>query len=302
MSKQKNGRTIKYRNTDRLFNTIVTVVMVLWLLLILYPLIFILSSSFSSGEAVSTGRVVLWPVEPTVLGYEMVFAYKQIWVAYGNTILYTVLGSIVTTVVTILAAYPLSRKSFQGRKILMVFFAITMFFSGGLIPTYLLVSGLGLTNTRTFMIIHGCLNMTYVIIMRTFFQSSIPDELLESAKMDGISDFKYLVKIVLPLSKAVVSVIMLYSAVAHWNSYFTPLIYLTERKYQPLQIVLQEILLASNINQSEITDPVLLAELAGSADIIKYALIVVSVVPMIILYPFVQKFFEKGVMMGSLKG
>ena len=301
MSKKTTGK-IKYRNSDRIFAITVVVIMCIWLLIILYPLIFILSSSFSSGNAVSTGQVVLFPVEPTLLGYQMVFSYKQIWVAYGNTILYTVLGSIVTTIVTIMAAYPLSRKTFQGRRVLMIFFAITMFFSGGLIPTYLLVSGLGLTNTRTFMIIHGCLTMTYVVIMRTFFQSNIPDELLESAKMDGVSDFKYLITIVLPLSKAVISVIMLYSAVAHWNSYFTPLIYLTDRKLQPLQIVLQEILLASNINQAEITDSALLAELIGSADIIKYALIVVSVVPMIILYPFVQKFFEKGVMMGSLKG
>ena len=295
-------RRQRVHGSDAVFYAVVTTLVILWLVIVLYPIVFIVSSSISSSESVINGKVILWPVNISFSGYQYIFNYKRIWVAYGNTILYTVLGSIVHVIMIILSAYPLARKNFQGRKVILTMFTITMFFGGGLIPTYVMISNLGLTNTRTIMILLGASSMSHIIIMRTFFKSNVPDELLESAKMDGISDFGYLMKIVIPLSKAVISVILLYAVVSHWNSYVTPMIYLSDQSKQPLQIVLQEILLASNMSTSEIQDPELIAHMMDYAESIKYALIVVATVPMIVLYPFIQKFFEKGVMMGSIKG
>jgi multiple sugar transport system permease protein/putative aldouronate transport system permease protein len=177
-----------------------------------------------------------------------------------------------------------------------------MFFGGGLIPTYMLIANLGLVNTQTFMIITGAVSISHIIIMRTFFQSNIPYELLESAKMDGITDIGFLLKIALPLSKAVISVICLYAVVGRWNSYFTPMLYLRTREYFPLQLVVNDILNKAKVDTEMITDSSLVEQLAASVDAMKYSVIVVSIVPMLVIYPFVQKFFEKGVTMGSLKG
>lgn len=300
---KKNGtKKVKIGLSDAAFDAILVILIGIFLLLVLYPLIYIVSSSFSSGSAVTTGKVLLWPVEFSLKGYEIVFSYSAVWTGYFNTIFYAVFGTIINVAVTILAAYPMSRKNFQGRKVLNYFYMIPMFFSGGLIPTYILVSNLHLVNTRSVLLILGALNLTNMVIMRTFFQSSIPTELLESAKMDGISDIGYLTKIVLPLSKAVISTITLYSIVGHWNSFFMPMIYIRDRDLYPLQLILREILNASSIDQSSIQDPELLAQLVGQSDVMKYALVVVAIVPMLIIYPFVQKFFEKGVMIGSVKG
>ena len=298
----KKTKRIKENFSDRTFNTILLVICTIFLLLVLYPLIYIVSSSFSSGSAVTAGKVLLWPVDVSVTGYEIVFKNQAIWSGYKNTIIYTVLGSILHVVMTILIAYPLSRKTYWARGLMTTLFTIPMFFGGGLIPSYILVSNLNLVNTRTWMVISGAVAIGHVIIMRTFFQSSIPEELLESAKLDGISDIGYLMKMVIPLSKASISVIMLYTMVDHWNSYFTAMIYLRDRELYPLQLVLREILNASKIDATQITDSEVIAKLSGAADVMKYALIVVSTVPMLILYPFVQKFFEKGVMIGSVKG
>jgi len=300
MAKKQNR--IKMRGSDGVFNAVLTVIALIWLLIVLYPLLYIVACSFSSGTAVSTGKVLLWPVEPGIEGYRIVFSHKAVWTGYANTIFYTVLGSIISVIVTMMMAYPLARKDFTGRKIIMALVIVTMFFGGGLVPTYILVSDLGLTNTRLVILILGALNITHMIIMRTYFQSSIPGELLEAAKMDGISDLGYLVRIVIPLSKPVISVILLYCVVGQWNSYFTPLIYLRDRELFPLQLILREILAATRIDVSEISDSSVLAGIANQVDAMKYALIVVATVPMLILYPFVQKFFEKGVMIGSLKG
>ncbi|MBR4769011.1 MAG: carbohydrate ABC transporter permease [Lachnospiraceae bacterium] len=299
LPKQKRHRV---HGSDGVFYTVITVLVVLWIVIVLYPLIYTISSSFSSGAAVSSGQVFLWPVEPSILGYQYVLKYRQVWVGYGNTLLYTIVGSIITVIYCIMAAYPLSRRNFQGRRFIMTLFTITMFFGGGLIPSYILNSQLGLVNTRWHMFVHSAAGMGNILIMRTFFRANVPDELLESAKLDGITDFGYLIKIVLPLSKAVISVISLYAVVGHWNAYFGPLIYLMDRDLQPLQIVLQEILLASRFEASELADPELAVGMANLADSMKFSLIVVSTVPMLVLYPFVQKFFEKGVMMGSIKG
>lgn len=302
MAKIKEQNKVKHSFSDKALNTILLIIVTIFMLIVFYPLIYIVSSSFSSGRAVTAGRVLLWPVDFSLDGYEIVFKNAAVWKGYLNTIIYALLGSLLHVTMTILVAYPLSRKDFQGRGIVTTLFMIIMFFNGGLIPQYILVSGLGLTDTRLWIILSGAISTSHIIIMRTFFQTSIPEELLESAKLDGITDFKYLLKIVIPLSKASIAVILLYSMVAHWNSYFTPMIYLSDRSKYPLQLILREILNASKVDASQIADSSVLAKLAGASDVMKYALIVVSTVPMLVIYPFVQKFFEKGVMIGSVKG
>ncbi len=298
----KKKKMTKQGMSDRAFNTVLTVIATIWLLIVAYPCIYIISSSFSSGTAISSGRVLLWPVDISLAGYEMVFNYKMIWTGYLNTIIYAGLGTLVHLICTICMAYPLSRKDYQGKGIIQRILTVIMLFGGGLIPTYIVVSNLGLVDTRTYMIISGAVSVSHVIIMRTFFQSSIPYELLESAKMDGISDYGYLFKMVLPLSKASISVIALYAMVGKWNAYMGPMIYLRTRDYLPLQLIVREILNASQVDTSTITDPEIVEKLATAADQMKYALVIVSTLPMLILYPCLQKFFEKGVMIGSLKG
>lgn len=300
--KKNKSNKIKTTGSDRVFEITVLLLIIAFLVLVLYPLIYVLSSSFSSGKAVTAGKVLLWPVNFSIEGYRLVFANTRVWLGYKNTIFYAVVGTMINLILTILAAYPLSRKNFQGRTFFTIFFTIPMFFGGGLIPTYILMSNLGLVNTRSVLLLSGALGIYNMILTRTFFQNSIPNELLESAKMDGISDIGYLFKIVLPLSKAIISVITLYYLVGHWNSYFSAMIYLRNRDLQPLQLILRDILSAASIDLSTISDPALIAKAAGMADVMKYALIVVSSLPMLIIYPFVQKFFEKGVMIGSLKG
>jgi len=213
-----------------------------------------------------------------------------------------VTGTLLNLVLTVLTAYPLSRRNFQGKGIYMTLFMIPMFFSGGLIPNYILMTNLHLTNTRMAIILSGAINIYNMVIMRTFFQNSIPEELLEASKMDGITDIGYLFQILLPLSKAIIAVITLYYAVGHWNAYFNSLIYLRNRDLYPLQLILREILSASKIDMTQIQDVKALAKLIGAADVMKYALIIVSTVPILVAYPFVQKFFEKGVMIGGVKG
>ena len=288
--------------SDKTFNTIVMAIMITFLIIVLYPLIYVLSSSFSSGTAVTTGRVLLWPVEFSIEGYKIVFSNKQVWTGYANTIFYTVGSTLFGLASIIITAYPLSRKGFQWRDFYAWFFIIPMYIGGGIIPTYIWMTDLHLVNTRALMLIGSAVGMSNVILMRTYFQSSIPNELLESAKMDGISDMGYLMKIVLPLSKAVISVVTLYLIVGEWNSYFTGMIYLRDEEKWPLQLVLRQILNTSTMSAQNVQDASLLAELSAQADVMKYALIVVSAVPMLVLYPFVQKFFEKGVMIGSVKG
>lgn len=287
---------------DKALEAVVCVLMTALCVIIMYPLVYVVSSSFSAGSAVTTGKVLLWPVDFSLTGYEIVFSYGQVWVGYWNTIIYTVVGTAINMVLTIMSAYPLSRKNLQGKKYYMALFMITMFFSGGIIPNYILMTKLHMTNTRWAVLLASGISVYNMVIMRTFFQNSIPDELLEAAKIDGITDIGYLFKIVLPLSKAIFAVIILYYAVAHWNSYFDAMLYLRTRELQPLQIILRDILNVANIDLSQINDAETLAKMTGAADVMKYALIVVATVPVLVAYPFVQKFFEKGVMIGSVKG
>ena len=298
----KRKTRLRHSVSDNIFNGILLVILGFFLILVAYPLIFVVAASFSSGNAVTSGKVFLWPVNFTLTGYEIVFSNAAVWRGYANTVFYTLTGTALNLVLTIMVAYPLSRRTFQGRRFFSILYMIPMFVGGGMIPTYVLMSKLGLVNSRWIMILSGAVSIYNMVLMRTFFKNSIPDELLESAKIDGISDIGYLLKIVIPLSKAIISVIVLYYMVGHWNSYMTPLIYLQDPDKKPLQLILREILNASKVDLTQITDPAVIEKMAGMADVMKYALIVVSTVPMLILYPFIQKFFTKGVMIGSLKG
>ena len=298
----KNKNKVALPLEDKIMNVVVYFFMILLMVVVAYPLIFVVSSSFSSGQAVSNGKVLLWPVEPSVQGYKIVFSYKLVWSGYANTIYITVVATVINMILTTMAAYPLSRKNFQGRGFYMTIFMITMFFSGGLIPNFILRVNLGLNGTHWAVILTGAISVYNMIIMRTFFQNSIPADLYDAARIDGISDMGYLFKIVIPLAKSVFAVIVLYYAVAHWNGYFTAMIYLREREMYPLQLVLRDILSASQVDLSQIEDAEVLAAMTGAADLIKYAMIVVSAAPVLMAYPFVQKYFEKGVMIGSVKG
>lgn len=289
---------------DGLFYLINGSLLAFALVVVLYPLIYILSASFSSTSAVITGQVWLWPVDFSLSGYKAVFENRHILTGYGNTIFYTIFGTIFNLVLTIAAAYPLSRKDFKGRNIYMMIFVFTMFFNGGLIPTYILMTKLGLVNTRYVMILAGALSVYNMIITRTFFQATIGKELYDAAKIDGASDIKILFKIVLPLSKAIIAVITLFYMVHHWNQFFNAFIYLNDKKLFPLQLILREILIANQIDVS-MMENIELEELEakeGLAELLKYSLIIVSSAPVLMIYPFVQKYFVKGVMIGSVKG
>jgi len=301
-AKSKKGRNkIKQSRGDRVFTVVNDLLLLIGFLIVLYPLIYILSSAFSAPKAVATGKVILWPVNPSLRGFEAVFEHKAIVTGFLNTIFYTVAGTAVNIVMTVMAAYPLSRKSMPGRRVLLFLFTFTMIFNGGLIPSYLLNSDLGLINTRAVMIIPLAISVYNVIICRTFFESTIPDELLEASQIDGCSHFRFLLQMVVPLSKSIIAVLILYYALGHWNSYFQAFIYITDRSKFPLQIILRDILVLNSVNDI-IADPQLYAARQGMAELLKYSLIVVSSAPFMIAYPFVAKHFVKGVMIGSVKG
>lgn len=272
-------------------------------LLILYPLIFIVSASFSSPEKVMSGEMWLFPVDFTLDAYSEVFKDGDIWNGYKNTIFYTIGGTFINIILTTLAAYPLSRRDLPGRNIIMFIITFTMFFSGGMIPTFLVVQGLGMVDTFWAMIIPNAIATYNLIVMRTYFQTSIPWELQEAAMIDGCSNWKMLWKVILPLSKPIIAVMLLFYAVGHWNAFFNALIYLRDDKLYPLQLILREILLVSQANMTdEISSEIGLDEKMMLGESIKYALIIVASLPVLVIYPFVQKHFVKGVMIGSIKG
>ncbi len=293
---------IRQNTGDRVFNILIYAVLTMVLLIVAYPLIYVLSASFSSPYAVSTGKVMLWPVDFSLEGYIAVFKTPQILPGYRNTIFYTALGTLISVAITMIAAYPLSRKDLPGRNFFMFLFSFTMIFSGGMIPMYIQVRDLGMINTIWAIVLVGSLSVYNMIITRTFIQSSIPGEILEAAHIDGCSDAKYFFSMVLPLSKPVIAVITLFYAVGQWNSFFSAFLYLQNQDLFPLQIVLRDILLANTIDASTINDPELAIAKQGMAELLKYSLIVVSAVPVLCVYPFVQKYFVTGVMIGSIKG
>jgi len=272
------------------------------LLAILYPLVYILSSSFSSPQAVVAGRVWLLPVEPSLAGYKAIFANPQIVTGYLNSFFYTFFGVLINVCLTVMMAYPLSRSSFYGRNVLTFLLIITMMFSGGLIPYYLTVKALGILDTRWAMLLPQALAVWQVFIARTFFQMNIPAELAEAAELDGCSDLGFLWRVVLPLSKPILAVLVLMYAVAHWNAYFDALIFLRSEHLFPLQIVLRNILILNSIDSSMMVDANELQARQGLKDLLKYSLIVVATLPVLCIYPFVQRHFVQGIMIGSLKG
>lgn len=299
---KKKQNQVKESKGDRVFLAFISLFLIVVMIIILYPLIFIISSSFSSTEAVTSGRVWLLPVEPTLAGYKAIFRNNQILYGYGNSLFYTSVGTAVNIFFTIIAAYPLSRKDLYGRNVIMFLFTFTMLFSGGLIPFYMVVSKLGLIDRRIVMILPTALAVYQVIIARTFFQMSIPHELSEAAEIDGCNDLGFLIRIVLPLSGPIIAVLSLMYAVNHWNTYFNALIFLKSSKLFPLQMVLRNILIQNSFDPAMVKDPVSMMETQGLRDLLKYALIVVASVPVLSLYPFVQKYFVKGMLIGSVKG
>lgn len=291
----------KMSTGDRIFTIINYIVLTLILLVVLYPLLYVLASSFSSPYAVISGKVWLFPVEFTTLGYRLVFQNPDIVRSFMNTVLYTFLGTVFNIVATIMCAYPLARKDFYGRNAFTAFITFTMLFGGGLIPSFLLVRDLHMYNTIWALFVPGCVSVYNVVVARTFFQQNIPDELYEAGELDGASDIKVLIRIVLPLSTPIIAVLTMFFAVGHWNNYFSALIYLSDKNLYPLQIVLKNIL-TSNIFSGDMMKGSNSAQNTGMTELLKYSVIVVSSVPMLILYPFVQKHFVKGMMVGAIKG
>lgn len=291
-----------YSLNDKLFYIVITALLTMFFILVLYPCIYVISASFSSGTAVQSGKVVLFPVDFSLEGYKTVFHTKTVWTGFRNSLFYTFAGTAINIVMTLTAAYCLSRDYLPGRNAVMLIFTFTMFFNGGMITSYILVQNLHLLNTVWSLLLPGAIGVYNLIIAKTFIQNSIPGELLEAARIDGCSDFMYFIRIVLPLSKAIVAVLVLFYGVGHWNSYFNAMIYLHDKALYPLTLFLREILMADQIDPSTVTDPELQAQLAQAAGVIKYALIVVSMVPVLVIYPFIQKYFVKGVMIGSVKG
>ncbi|MFC4386641.1 carbohydrate ABC transporter permease [Gracilibacillus marinus] len=298
--------TLYESKTDKLFKFIVYTFLTIALVVVLYPLIYIISASISDPHAVNTGEMWLLPKDITLEGYRLIFGNDSIWRGYGMTLVYTALGTFINLLVTIPAAYALSRKDFYGRGFFTALFVLTMFFSGGLIPTYLVVRDLGLIDTIWAMVLPNAAAVWNIVIARVFFQSTIPRGLEEAAIIDGASNFKLFFKIILPLSAPIIAVMALFYGVGHWNGYFNALIYISDRELFPLQLVLREILVLQDMssNNTNLTGDA--AQLINSqqqlAAIIKYGVMIVSSLPVIIVYPFLQKYFVKGVMIGSLKG
>jgi ABC-type sugar transport system, permease component len=272
------------------------------MLLVLYPLYFVLIASFSDPNYIYSGEIWLFPRGFTLDGYERIFSDSSIWIGYANSILYASLGTLIGVAVTVCAAYPLARKDLAGKSVIMWFLLVTMFFSGGLIPTYLLIKDLHLLNTMWALVIPGAGGVFNVIIVRTFLQSSIPDEMWEAASIDGCSNTKFFWKIVLPLSKSILAVMVLYHVVGFWNGFFDALIYLNDESKYPLQLVLRNILVQNQVNSGMMVDVESYAAKMRVSELIKYGVIVVSSLPLLVLYPFLQKYFVKGVMIGSIKG
>ncbi len=297
----RTGRKHKSRG-DRAFQAAAIGIVSLMTLLILLPMINVVSASFSSASAVNAGRVLLLPVEATLTNYKTILNYSSVWLGYRNTIFYTVAGTFINVTLTMLCAYPLAQRSFSGRKFLSILFFIPMIFNGGMIPNYILMRDLKIINTLWAGLIPGAINIFNMIVARTFIQTSIPESLAEAARIDGCSPTRYFFSFVLPLSKTIIAVIAMYYAVAHWNDYFTAFLYLNKRSLYPLQLFLREILVNSQFDSSVMSDPDAAKQLQGLAETLKYVIIVVSTLPLMCIYPFVQKYFIKGVMIGSVKG
>lgn len=294
--------------SNRVFYVFNTVFWIVFMFIILYPLFLVCIASVSDPDAIVRGEVIWHPVDFSLIGYNAVLKYTELWSSYVNSIFYTGVGVCISIVVTLAAAYTLSRRNFPGKAVLSLYFVVTMFFSGGLIPTFLVMRDLHLYNTRWVMILMGCVSVWNLMVARTYIQNSIPEELYEAAMLDGATHFQYFGKVVLPLSKTIIAVLAVYYGVAKWNDYFTGLVYLRDRALLPLQTVLREILATLQVDMTG-DYMMTMADSAASmqeamriANVSKYCIIVVATGPVVILYAVMQKYFEKGVMIGSLKG
>lgn len=296
-------KKIKRSKNDLLFDIFSYLIMGVLSVIVIYPLYFVLIASISSPEAVNAGNVILYPIGVTLDGYRKLFEDSRIWMGYRNTIFYAVVGTTLDVCLTLLTAYPLAFDKLPGRKIFMGLFLFTMFFSGGLIPTFLLVKGLHLYDTPFVLILLGALNVYNMIIAKSFFEGTISKDLMDAAEIDGCGKFRFFISIVLPLSKALLGVLVVYYGVAHWNQYFNALIYISKEALRPLQMVLREILIQNSATM-QVFDESMMAELLRReryAELIKYGVIVVASVPVLCVYPFIQKYFTKGVMLGAVK-
>lgn len=290
---------IKDPLVDRVFMIAITVLLLTAVAIVLVPLLNILASSFSSPTAVSSGRVSLWPVDFTLRGYEVAMSNPRVVTGFLNSVVYSVGGAFISVVLTVMIAYPLSRRDFWGRKAITGFVVATMLFSGGLIPTYLVVQSLGLLDTRGAMLLPQAIGVWQVIIAVAFLRTSIPDELYEAAALDGASDLRVLWTVVLPLAKPLLAVIALMYGIAQWNSYFDALLYLRDADLYPLQLVLRDILIVNTTAGGDIAEVAARQQLA---DLLKFSLIVIATVPVLLVYPFVARYFTKGMMIGAVKG
>lgn len=309
MNTALTGKKESYHNKihmstgDRIFMVVNYVLLSIILLIVLYPLIYIISCSFSAPAAVTAGRVWLFPVDFSTVGYETVFKHERIMPSFFNSVIITVVGTLINLVATIMAAYPLARKSLYGRNVIAGLFTFTMLFSGGLIPSFLIVKNLGLYNSYFALWLPGAVSIYNMIVARTFFQSNIPEELYEAGDLDGCSDIMFLFRIALPLSMPILAVLVMFYAVGHWNSYFSAMIYLEDKLKYPLQVELRNVLIINRTDDTKMMqDADVMLRKQGLAELLKYSLIVVSTTPMMLIYPFVQKHFVKGVMIGALKG
>ncbi len=295
----------KFSLSDKAFDRINTIFVLLITLIIIYPLIFVISASISDPQAVNTGKMWLWPVDVTFNGFVRVFQNAAIWTGYKNTLIYTGVGICIHLFILLPAAYALSRKELMAKKLILWFILFTMLFNGGLVPTYLVVKGLGMLDTMWAIVIPGVIGAWSILVARTFFQQTIPDQLVEAAKIDGASDIYLFLKIVLPLSLPIIAVMALFHGVALWNQYFNALIYLSDESKYPLQLILRQILILNEVSTDSAANAAgsaqSFADQVKTASLVKYAVIIVSALPLLIVYPFLQRYFVKGVLIGSVK-
>lgn len=301
MQKTKVKKHIRKSREDKIFYFVSFAVISLLTVVVLIPLMNVLAASFSSSQAVNAGRVLLLPVDFTLANYGTILKYKSIWLGYRNTIFYTVVGTTISVSLSLCCAYPLAQKRFSGRKFFNRLFMFTLIFSGGMIPTYMVVRDLQLLNTIWAVLLPGAISFYNVVIIRNYIESSIPYELEESARVDGCSYARYFFSFIIPLSKPILAVITMYYAVGQWNDYFGAFLYLSDSKLYPLQLFLREILVSNKFSGTDL-DPEAAAAIQGLADTLKYVIIVVSTLPLMCIYPFIQKYFVKGIMIGSVKG
>ena len=299
-------KPVKRCREDVIFDTVIFIILTLILFVVAYPLYWVIISSFSDPTAVSAGKVLLRPIGFTLKGYAEVFKNSQVMRGFFNSIVITFVGVCVNLAVTLPTAYALSRDNFSGKKPITIFYMITMFFGGGMIPTYLVVKNMQLLNTIWALVLPGCLSVYNMIVARTFFKSNISEELYEAGEIDGCSQSRFFFQIALPLSKAIIAIMVLYYGVGHWNSYFSALLYISDQDKYPLQLVLRNILITNQTALSQTATTAAaraaLQEQQQLIDVMKYSLIIISSVPVLIMYPLVQKHFVKGVMIGSVKG